>query len=156
MLDITDELKALVNELNRHRVEYALCGGLAMGVHGRTRATVDIDLLILSESLEAVVEIARSQGYSIRGKEMSFARGAIEIRRLSKIDPSSGDLIPLDLILVSPEIRHVWDSRQEGHWEGGKLSVVTREGLISLKKLRSSAQDLADIQQLEGDLNDED
>ena len=51
MLDITDELKALVNELNRHQIEYALCGGLAMGVHGRTRATVDIDLLILSESL---------------------------------------------------------------------------------------------------------
>ena len=156
MLDITDELKALVNELNRHQIEYALCGGLAMGVHGRTRATVDIDLLILSESLEEVVEIAKSQGYSIRGKEMSFAHGAIEIRRVSKIDPASGDLIPLDLILVSPEIRHVWNTRQEGSWEGGKLSVVTREGLISLKKLRSSVQDLADIKQLEGDLDDED
>lgn len=156
MLDITDELKGLVNELNRHEIEYALCGGLAMGVHGSTRATVDIDLLILSESLDDVIEIANSQGYGLRGKEMSFAHGAIEIRRISKIDPASGDLIPLDLILVSPEIRHVWNTRQEGSWEGGKLTVVTREGLISLKKLRSSDQDLADIKQLEGSLNDED
>lgn len=156
MLDITDELKALVNELNRHEIEYALCGGLAMGVHGWMRATVDIDLLILSESLDDVIEIAKSQGYSLRGKEMSFAGGAIEIRRISKIDAASGDLIPLDLILVSPEIRHVWDNRQQGNWEGGKLSVVTREGLISLKKLRGSYQDLADIKQLEGDLSDED
>jgi hypothetical protein len=156
MLDITDELKGLVDELNRHEIEYALCGGLAMGVHGSTRATVDIDLLILSESLDDVIEIANSQGYSLRGKEMSFAHGAIEIRRISKIDPASGDLIPLDLILVSPEIRHVWNTRQEGSWEGGKLTVVTREGLISLKKLRSSDQDLADIKQLEGSLNEED
>ena len=155
MLDITDELKTLVNELNRHEIEYALCGGLAMGVHGCMRATIDIDLLILSESLDDVIDIAKSQGYSLRGREMSFAGGAIEIRRISKIDAASGDLIPLDLILVSPEIRHVWDNRQEGNWEGGKLSVVTREGLISLKKLRGSYQDLADIKQLEGDLNDE-
>ena len=156
MLDITDELKALVNELSRLQIEYALCGGLAMGVYGRMRATVDIDLLILSESLADVIEIARSQGYSILGKEVSFANGAIEIRRVSKIDRSAGDLISLDLLLVTPEIQRVWDTRQEGKWEGGKLSVVTREGLIRLKKLRSSNQDLADIEQLEGDLNEED
>ena len=155
MLDITDELKGLVNELNLHEIEYALCGGLAMGVHGSTRATVDINLLILPESLDDVIEIAKSQGYSLRGKEMTFAHGAIEIRRISKIDPASGDLIPLDLILVSPEIRHAWNTRQEASWEGGKLTVVTREGLISLKKLRSSDQDVADIKQLEGSLNDE-
>ena len=156
MLDITDELKALVNELNRLQIEYALCGGLAMGVYGRTRATVDIDLLILAESLADVIEIARSQGYNILGKDMSFANGAIEIRRVSKIDRSAGDLISLDLLLVTPEIQGVWDTRQEGKWEGGKLSVVTRDGLIRLKKLRSSNQDLADIEQLEGDLNEED
>lgn len=156
MLDITDELKALVNELNRLQIEYALCGGLAMGVYGRTRATVDIDLLILSESLADVIEIARSQGYNIPKRAMSFAKGAIEIRRVSKIDRSAGDLISLDLLLVTPEIQRVWDTRQEGKWEGGKLSVVTREGLIRLKKLRSSNQDLADIEQLEGDLNEED
>lgn len=50
---------------------------------------------------------------------MSFANGAIEIRRISKIDPASGDLIPLNLILVTPEIRHVWHTRQVGSWEGG-------------------------------------
>jgi len=122
MLDITDELKGLVNELNLHEIEYALCGGLAMGVHGSTRATVDIDLLILSESLDDVIEIAKGQGYSLRGKEMTFAHGAIEIRRISKIDPASGDLIPLDLILVSPEIRHAWNTRQEATWGGRKVN----------------------------------
>jgi hypothetical protein len=155
MLDITDELKGLLAELARRDIEYALCGGLAMGVYGHTRATVDIDLLILPESLEKVIEIAKNQGYNIRGKEMSFGQGAIEIRRVSKIDPSAGDLLSLDLLLVTPEVQHVWDTRTEGNWEGGKLSVVTRAGLISLKQLRSSGQDLADIKELEGDLHDQ-
>ena len=154
MLDITDELKALLAELARRNIEYALCGGLAMGVYGHTRATIDIDLLILSASLDSVIEIAKNHGYNIRGKDMSFAQGAVEIRRVSKIDPTDGELLSLDLLLVTPEIRPVWETRTDGIWEGGKLSMGSREGLIALKQLRSSGQDLADIKELEGDLHD--
>jgi hypothetical protein len=94
-------------------------------------------------------------GYEIRGKDRSFPNGAVEIRRISKIDAESGDILPLDLLLVTPQIRPVWDSRVESEWEGGKLSVVSRQGLIALKQLRSSGQDLDDIQVLkEGGLDD--
>ncbi len=155
MLDITDELKTLVSDLTDREIDYALCGGLAMGVYGRARSTIDIDMLILSESLDAVIEIAKARGYNIRGKDMSFAQGAIEIRRVSKIDPSDGDLLSLDLLLVTPEVQDVWDTRSEGNWEGGKLFVVSRAGLISLKNFRRSGQDLDDIKVLESDLHDE-
>jgi hypothetical protein len=30
MLDLYEELKALISACNTHRIEYALCGGLAM------------------------------------------------------------------------------------------------------------------------------
>jgi hypothetical protein len=36
----------------------------------------------------------------------------------------------------------------EVEWEGGKLQVVSQEGLITLKSLRMSGQDLDDIKQL--------
>lgn len=39
-------------------------------------------------------------------------------------------------------------------WEGGTLSVVSRAGLIALKSLRSSPQDMADIVALEDDIRD--
>jgi len=58
------------------------------------------------------------------------------------------------LLLVTPEIQQVWDSRVEADWEGGKLSVVSREGLIGLKKMRGSAQDHADISALMEDVDD--
>jgi hypothetical protein len=155
MLDIIEELKSLLAELARLDIDYALCGGLAMGVYGHTRATIDIDLLILSESLDKVIEIAKTHGYNIRGKDMSFAQGAVEIRRVSKIDPTDRDLLSLDLLLVTPEIWSVWDTRTEGIWEGGKLSVVSRAGLIALKQFRGSGRDLDDIKDLESDLHAE-
>ncbi|SRR5712691_4213150 len=149
MLDITDELKAVVAKLDEQNIAYALCGGMAMGVHGFARTTIDIDLLVLSESVEAAIAIARDLGYTIRGKDLSFKNGAIEIRRVSQIDPESGDLLPLDFLLVTPELQEIWDSRTEAEWEGGRLSVVTRDGLIKLKRWRNSGQDLADIEALE-------
>ncbi|MFZ4537322.1 nucleotidyl transferase AbiEii/AbiGii toxin family protein [Propionivibrio sp.] len=41
-----DDLKALVQSLNQHGVEYLLIGGYALFVHGYHRATTDIDLLV--------------------------------------------------------------------------------------------------------------
>lgn len=149
MLVLHEELRKLVVLLDENGVEYALCGGMALVIHGHLRTTIDIDLLILSESLETVLAVAKSLGYNIRDKDLTFANGAIEIRRVSQIDPDTGDPLSLDLLLVTPEIRAVWNSRVEADWEGGKLSVVSRDGLVRLKRLRSSDQDLVDIRALE-------
>ncbi|HEV2883952.1 MAG TPA: nucleotidyl transferase AbiEii/AbiGii toxin family protein [Pyrinomonadaceae bacterium] len=149
MLDIYDEFRNLVAELEEHEIDYALCGGMAMAVHGRPRMTIDIDILVQPESLDRVMAIANRLNYKVRGLDMSFANGAVEIRRISKIDPESGDLLPLDLLLVTPQLRVVWESRIDSEWEGRKLSVVSRSGLVALKRLRGSGQDLDDIKTLE-------
>jgi len=59
------------------------------------------------------------------------------------------------MLLVIPAIQEIWDSRVEADVEGGTISVVSREGLIALKRLRSSGTDLDDIAKLEGDIRDE-
>jgi hypothetical protein len=149
MLDLYDEFRTLVAALEQYSIDYALCGGIAMAVHGAARATIDIDLVVQPESLETLITIATELGFTIRGKDLQFANGAIEIRRFSKIEPESGDLLSLDLLLVTPEILPVWQSRITANWEGGKLSVVSRDGLIQMKQLRSSGQDLDDIKRLQ-------
>ena len=154
MIDIYDEFRQVIALLDANEIDYAVCGGFAMAIHGRPRATIDIDLLILSESLEELISAAKAAGYNIRGKDLSFANGVIEIRRVSKIDPESGDLLSLDFLLVTPNLLSVWNSRAYADWEGGKLSVVSREGLIELKRLRSSRQDLDDIAELQRGLTD--
>lgn len=154
MFDLFDELRKLIAALDEHQIDYALCGGLAMAVYNQPRATVDIDILILSESLDMVLPIASKLGYKIRGLDMTFSNGAVEIRRVSKIDSTSGQVLSLDLLLVTPSIQHVWDSRAEADWEDGTLSVVSLAGLVALKSLRASPQDLADIVALQEDDND--
>lgn len=41
-----EDLKTLIESLNRQQVEYLLIGGYALFVHGYHRATTDIDLLV--------------------------------------------------------------------------------------------------------------
>lgn len=148
MFDLYEEFKSIVSALEEHGIDYAVCGGLAMAVHGLPRATVDIDLLILAESLEQARGLARTLGYTIEAFPMTFSRGAVEIRRVSKIDPETGIVLSLDMLLVTPEIVEVWQSRIEVSWESGSFWAVSRRGLIALKSFRSSAQDLADIERL--------
>lgn len=151
MLDLYDELRAVTAGFDANSVAYALCGGLAMAVYGLTRATVDIDLLIPEECLGAAESTARELGYTIAAAPMSFAGGTIEIRRISKPDPDTGDLLMLDLLLATAPLTKVWHTRREVEWEHGGLWVVSREGLVALKRLRGSGQDLDDIVRLEED-----
>lgn len=149
MIDLYDELKQLIANLDRQAISYALCGGLAMAVYGVARATVDIDLLVRPADLERIRSMVGELGYTIEAKPMTFSKGAVEIRRFSKLDPALGDPLSLDLLLVTGALEEIWDQRRELAWEEGPISVVSREGLIHLKSLRSSAQDRADIEQLE-------
>ncbi|MEP6912666.1 MAG: hypothetical protein ABI923_07920 [bacterium] len=46
MFDLYYEFRKLIATLDEHQIDYALCGGIAMAIYDRPRATVDIDLLI--------------------------------------------------------------------------------------------------------------
>ena len=115
------------------------------------RATIDIDLLIEESSLSAVERVAEKLGYVVKARPMNFANRAMKIRRVSKIDHDGGDVLMLDLLLVTPELQRVWKERTRVEWEQGSISVVSREGLITLKTFRSSGQDLDDIKRLQSE-----
>ena len=148
MLDLYDELKNLTARLRESGIDYALCGGLALAVYGIPRSTVDVDILIERNSLSETSRIAKNLGYIFRAEPMTFAGGKIEIHRISKPDQETGIWFSLDILLVTPALQTVWETRKEMEWEEGKISVVSREGLILLKSLRGSGQDVDDIQKL--------
>ncbi len=147
-MDLYDEFTAIVTALETGNVGYAICGGMAMAIHGFPRATVDIDLVIPSGELERALATAAELGYTVPADPMTFAGGAVEIRRVSKVDATAHDLLSLDLLVVTPAIEQVWKDRVRVRWERGELWVVSRQGLASLKRLRGSGQDRDDIQRL--------
>jgi hypothetical protein len=150
MASLLEEFTSLIAAFNKEQIEYAVCGGLAMAIHGFTRATVDIDLLIEQDSLEKAFSVASGEGYDIHGLDISFKERAVEIRRVSKID-SDGEVLSLDLLLVTPQVQEVWDSREPLDFQGAKLFVVSRGGLRKMKELAGRPQDIADIERLDNE-----
>jgi len=60
-------------------------------------------------------------------------------------------VLVLDVIEVGPGATDAaWQTRTSAQWEGQSVTVVSREGLIALKRLRGSPQDVADIATLGG------
>jgi len=150
-MDLIDELVALIKALNDAGVRYALCGGLAMAVHGHPRATQDIDLLIPEEELEKIQQVAEAAGFWIPSGRMPFKAKtplAMEIYRVSKAVGSV--LIPLDMIIVSPALQDVWEGRIDLPLGAIQCPVVSREGLITMKRIAGRHRDLADIESLTG------
>ena len=143
---LVEELLQLVAEFNDREIEFALCGGLAVAAHGFTRATQDIDFLIREESLERAFEAAAKVGFDIRGLDMSFKEGTVEIRRVSKI--VGEDVISLDLLLVTQHVEDVWEEREWKEVEGEVIPIVSRNGLIKMKRKAVRSQDLTDIERL--------
>ena len=44
-MDLIEELKKISEKFDRTGIEYALCGGLAIAVYAKPRATLDIEYL---------------------------------------------------------------------------------------------------------------
>jgi len=150
MATLLDELSQIISALDENEIEYAVCGGLALAIHGFARATLDIDILIQPKSLEKAYKISAEKGFDIRGLDISFKERAVEIRRVSKID-ANGEVLSLDLLLVTPQVEDVWESRETIDFLGNQLCVVSREGLLKMKRLAGRPQDLADIERLENE-----
>ena len=151
MPTLLDEFTNITNALNEREIEYAVCGGWAMAILGFPRATIDIDLLILSEDLDEVWRVAQNLGYDVEGLPLHFHDGKIEIRRISKIDTETKSLITIDFLLVTEALKEVWENRKIFKWNRGIVSSVSKEGLILMKQISGRLQDLADIERIKNE-----
>lgn len=145
---LLDVLRDLVKRLEQKDVPYALCGGLALAVHAFPRATMDIDILTEEKFLDDVKTLAAEAGFTLESGELEFCAGAVKICRLYQVAPDDEDPLVLDILLVTPSLRKVWEAKERLVWDGGFISVVSREGLIQMKLLRNSGQDQDDIRKL--------
>jgi len=145
-VDLFAELKSLAAGLEAGGLDYALCGGVALAIHGVPRATQDIDLLVRPEDLDRLRAIARAFGFALESFPMDFASG-ITIQRFTKL--VEGQPLMLDALLVAGPIERVWQGRQTAEIDGGRVRVVSRDGLIALKLAAGRPQDLVDVQRLQ-------
>jgi len=151
-MEIDEELRILLQNLEREGVPYALCGGLALAVYGIIRATEDIDLLVEEASVPRIRTVAGALGFRLNPTPFIFKSGDIKIFRLFKA--AGEDLLVLDLLIMSPATSSAWESRRRVETDFGSVHVVSPAGLVHLKSLRGSGQDEDDIRKLK-ELRDE-
>ena len=148
-MDLYAELFKLVEALEAAGLPYAVCGGIAVAIHGYPRFTQDIDLLILPSDEKRVLSVAEKCQFTVDGGRLPMGEGKEshwEIVRVSKI--VDRDLLPLDLMLVAPEIQSTWDDRAVVEFSGRRVCVVSRPGLKHLKQLSGRRKDLLDLEEL--------
>jgi len=151
-MDLHDELGSLVDALADEGIEYALCGGLALAVHGFPRATKDIDLLVRPEDAKRVAAAVEPLGFMLDAGELPFGVGGPHARRVRRISKTEGpEVLTLDLVLLPAWLEQTWTSREMLEWEGRTIQVVSREGLLAMKRVAARPQDLADIAKLMGE-----
>ncbi len=146
MADVYAELVAVLRALDEANLEYALCGALALAVHGAPRATKDIDLIAKPGDIAAIRSVAKSCGFVFEALPMQFSGSGIEVLRFTKL--IDGRPLMLDVLWVNAKLQAIWDDRIQLPWNDRMLSVVSRDGLITLKLTAGRAQDLVDIQSL--------
>lgn len=145
IVDLFEELMALVAELDASRVDYALAGGLAVAVWGAPRATKDIDLLVPREAIAAAKQAAARRGFSLPAAPLTF-RDGMTIERVSRVE--QGALLTVDLLVVGANLESAWRSRARLETERGAVWVVSRDALIQMKLAAGRTQDVADVEAL--------
>jgi hypothetical protein len=140
-MNLFDELVTVVRALDGAGIDYALVGGLAVGVWGSPRATKDIDLLVQPNDVTRAKDAVRACGYTLAALPMQFADG-MELHRVSKV--RDGQLMTVDFILVNRNLEPAWQSRERRETEATPLSVISRDALIAMKLAAGRPQDQAD------------
>jgi len=145
-MNLKEELSRILAVLKHAGIEFALCGGMAVIIHGYPRATRDIDILVREEDLESLRELLHQIGYTFVAGIIPFNVGKsteTQVFRISKVE--DGDLLTIDLLLMTPILQDVWDTREKYLVEGEVIPVVSREGLAKMKRLAGRPQDIADL-----------
>ncbi|MBK7875101.1 MAG: hypothetical protein IPJ77_05010 [Planctomycetes bacterium] len=149
-MNIVDELLALVTEFEASQLDYAVCGGLALAAHGHVRYTGDIELLIPEEQLARAVEAARRRGFTLVGRRSSLGAGTERERSIHRMSKTEGAVVmKLELVTIDAAHDATWQERERVRWRDRQLGLISRSGLLRMKRAAGRPQDLVDVQSLE-------
>lgn len=150
-MNVFEEFKRLIKELEDQRVRYALVGGVAMAFYTEPRFTRDIDLLVDTDDFNKVKGILEKDGYFESASPWTFRNVAIELHRFLKVVNEEDEMLIDILVAKDEEVREIILDAVEAESEEGRVIVANKKDLVWLKKTRDSKQDQADIERLKDD-----
>jgi len=141
--DFVDLLRSFI----AHDVRFLVVGAYALAVHGRPRATGDLDAWVdaTPENAPRVMRALAAFGAPMQGlTEADFARPGIVYQM--GLPPGRIDVITE---LTGLTFAGAWPGRVEQPLEDMRVPVIGREAFIRNKRATGRARDLGDIEALE-------
>ena len=146
-MNLTNDMKDLIDLLEKHQVEYMLIGGFAVICYGYIRTTQDIDFLIYPSELNAkkMMNALTEFGFGNAGIPQGYFNQegtAIHIG----VEPNRIDFLTS---LQGVSNAELFKNKTTLLLEGKEINIITKKDLILVKKSAGRAKDLADVEELE-------
>lgn len=145
---LNPDFRDILSALHAENVEFLVVGSYAVAVHGRARATEDLDIWVrpsASNSERVMRALLRfgapttmlsAKDFETDGLVFQMGNPPWRIDILTSIDAVS--------------FEEAWTERQQWTVEGLNIPVLSRRHLIVNKRAVGRAKDLADAEELEG------
>ncbi len=146
---IIEELYRLAEAFAENGLEYAVCGGLAVAIHGRPRLTVDIDIVVAAQDIKRAAEIAVGVGFDDVSGWVELPLNKLGINRLYRLNKISGvDFLTLDLLEADSSKNAIFSDRETFDVEGRSIQSLSRAALIAMKRDSDRTKDKLDVELL--------
>ncbi len=145
-IHLPPDFKEFLRLLNLNQVEYLLVGGYAVGYHGYTRLTADLDIWIAIHPLngEKLVKVLKEFGFNL--PELTPALFQVE----NKVIRMGVPPIRIELITTidGVEFEECYATRVQDILDGVNVSLIDLKHLKINKKASGRYKDLDDLEHL--------
>ena len=146
-MDLFGEFFKIVKAFNKHRVKYALIGGVAMSYYSEPRFTRDIDILTTESEMEKIAPLLAGLGFDECAQPWTFSKTRVTLHRFAKIEKNIA--LHLDLLAGKEKFHEkAVGNALSLRSKGGMVKIAGLKDLIRLKSMRNSDQDKVDIKRL--------
>ncbi|MCC6164861.1 MAG: hypothetical protein IT182_16050 [Acidobacteria bacterium] len=159
---MTPDLLGLVRVLSAGRVRYIIVGGVAAGIHGALRTTLDLDIVYARDTENVARLVAALAPYEpyLRGAPPGLPfvmdEGTIARGINFALSTTIGDLDILGDVTGGGGYEHLSPAAESVDIEGFACQVVTLPTLIRLKRAAGRAKDREALAELEALLDERD
>ena len=151
-MDISSEdVRLLLESLNRFNVKYLMVGGMAGVVHGNIRTTLDMDLWIRND-IENTLALTKALSENhvpgadlLQGMPLIFGWTSVRFG-LSGFELDLGHKLKA---FEDSDFDSCYERALKADYDGVPFSVIQLRDLIVEKKATGRAKDLADVEELQ-------
>ena len=137
----------LLSAFRAHEVKFLVVGAYALGVHGRSRATMDFDVWVEASAMNAarVIAALREFGAPLHGvTEADLSKPGVGLH--IGVAPVRVDILTE---ISGVGFAEAWTRRVAAPFGGQDCFVIGPEDLLANKRAAGRAKDLADVEALE-------